>query len=69
MENVILPAIGTFADTLIGNAVGHDPLQYEEAVEGTILDAVFQFLPARILKQQKLNKSKSSTHEYDHYFA
>ena len=58
VKNVLLPAVGAFAGTLVGNAVDHDPLNYGEATGGAVLNVVFQFLPTKFLKQ-KLNKSKS----------
>lgn len=60
VKKVLLPAVGAFAGTLIGNAVDQKPLEYGEAAGGAVLNVVFQFLPTKFLKQ-KLNKSMSQS--------
>lgn len=58
VKNVVLPALGGFAGSLVGNAVDGMPLDFFEATEGAAFNVIFQYLPTKYLGH-KLNKSKS----------
>ena len=58
MKNIVLPALGAFAGTLVGNAVDEKPLNFGEATEGAVFNIIFQYLPTKYLGN-KLNKGKS----------
>ena len=55
MKNIVLPALGAFTGTLVGNVVDEKPLDFGEATEGAALNIIFQYLPTKYLGH-KLNK-------------
>ena len=58
MKNIVLPALGAFTGTLVGNVVDEKPLDFGEATEGAVFNIIFQYLPTKYLGH-KLNKGKS----------